>query len=138
MDRPARFYLAALTALASTITPLHSGERSVSAAEANGTFRAGQSEIRILALGGGRLKVQMEIVTERDDGQAIGEATIKNDVAIFVPPETEGCKITITFLPQGRLKVEQEGSPIDCGFGHRAAATGTYRKVSSVKPNFDA
>ena len=34
----------------------------------------------------GKLKVQMEIVQPRDTGSALGEATIKGDVAIFVPP----------------------------------------------------
>lgn len=137
MNRTCNYYLSALASLTCMITPAIGGDRSVSAAEANGTFRDGKSEIKILALGGGKLKVQMDIVAPRDTGSASGEATIKNDVATFVPPETDGCTITMTFLPGGNLKVEQEGRPVDCGFGRMAPAEGTYKKVSTAKPKFD-
>jgi hypothetical protein len=42
------------------------GERSVTAAEANGTYRdvEGKSEIKIVALGHGKLKVQLALVYE--------------------------------------------------------------------------
>ena len=113
------------------------GDRSVSAAEANGTYRDGKSEIKILSVGPGKLKVEMKIVQPRDDGSASGHATIKNDVAIFVPPDTEGCKITMTFMPDRTLKVEGEGRPVDCGFGRMAPPDGTYKKVSDAKPKFD-
>jgi hypothetical protein len=42
----------------------------------------------------------------------------------------------LTFLPDASLKVEQEGRPVDCGFGRMAAVEGTYKKVSSAKPKF--
>lgn len=103
---------------------------------ANGTYRDGKSEIKILSVGRGKLKVELNIVAPRDEGSASGEATIENDVAIFVPPETDGCKLTMTFLPDGKLKVEQEGRPVDCRFGRMAPAEGTYKKVSSAKPKF--
>ena len=113
------------------------GDRSVSAAEANGTYRDEKSEIKILSVGRGKLKVQMDIVKPRDDGSAAGEARIENDVATFVPPDTEGCTITMTFLPDGSLKVESNARPVDCGFGRMAPPDGTYKKVSSAKPKFD-
>ena len=109
-------------------------ERSVTAAEANGTYRDGKSEIKILSVDPGKLRVEMNIVAPQDDGSASGEATIKNDVAVFVPPDTEGCKITMTFLANGSLKVESEGRPVDCGFGRKAPPDGTYKKTSSAKP----
>ena len=137
MNLPSNYRLAALTLFVTITAHVLGGDRSVSAAEANGTFRDGKSEIKILAVGGGKLKVQMNIVAPRDSGSASGEATIKNDVAVFVPPETDGCTITMTFLPDGNLKVEQEGRPVDCGFGRMAPAEGTYKKVSSAKPKFD-
>ena len=137
MNRPCKYYLVLLTAVSFLVTPILAADRSVSAAEANGTYRDGKSEIKLLALGGGRLKVQMDIVAPRDTGSASGEATIKNEVAVFVPPDTDGCKLTLTFLPDGNLKVEQEGRPVDCGFGRMAPAEGTYKKVSSTKPKFD-
>jgi hypothetical protein len=47
------------------------GERNVTAAEANGTYRdiEGNSEIRILALGHGKLKVQLALVYEYQSGE---------------------------------------------------------------------
>jgi hypothetical protein len=121
------------------------GERSVSAAEATGTYRdaEGNSEIRILALEHGKLKVQLALVYEYQSGEdtmanlgdASGEATIENDTAVFVPEEAGDCKITMRFLPNGKLKVEQQGEA--CGFGHNVRADGTFRKISSRKPKFD-
>ena len=126
----------ALIALICTTTIALGGDRSVAATEANGTYRDGKSEIKIFSVGRGKLKVEMNIVAPRDEGSAAGEAKIENDVAIFVPLETDGCKLTLTFLPDGNLKVEQEGRPVDCGFGRMAPAEGTYKKVSSAKPKF--
>ena len=121
------------------------GERSVPAAEVTGTYRdaEGKSEIRILALGQGKLKVQLALVYEFKSaegpmanlGDASGEATIENDTAVFVPKDAGDCKITMTFLPNGKLKVEQQGE--ECGFGHNVRAEGAFRKVSDRKPKFD-
>jgi hypothetical protein len=121
------------------------GERSVTDAEATGTYRdaKGSSEIRILALGHGKLKVQLALVYEYQSGEgpmanlgdASGEATIENDIAVFVPEGVGDCKITMTFLPNGKLKVEQQGE--ECGFGHNVRAEGTFRKISDHKPKFD-
>jgi hypothetical protein len=61
------------------------GEPIVTAAEANGTYRdiESKSEIKILALGHGKLKVQLALVYLRqfaatvNVGDALGEATIE-------------------------------------------------------------
>ncbi len=119
--------------------------RIVTAAQANGTYRSRSSEIRILALGNNKLKVQFDLTYEYQSpagrsanlGSASGEATIENNVAVFVPQEYQKCKITMTFLPDGKLKVEQQGNDFDCGFGHNVTADGTYRKISRRKPQFD-
>jgi hypothetical protein len=123
----------------------NAGERSVTAAEATGTYRDAKSnsEIRILALGHGKLKVQLALVYEFKSqegpmanlGDASGEATIENDVAVFVPEGFGDCKITMTFVPNGKLKVEQHGD--ECGFGQNVRADGTFRKISSREPKFD-
>jgi hypothetical protein len=55
--------------------------------------------------------------------------------AVFVPEEAGDCKITMTFLPNDKLKVEQRGE--ECGFGHNVRADGTFRKISDRKPKFD-
>lgn len=116
--------------------------RAVTAAEANGTYRSRNGEIKILALGGGKLKVQFALVYEYgspesgnvNTGEATGEATIKNDVAIFSTADFSKCKITMTFLPGNKLKVVQDS---DCGFGLNVTADGTYRKIDGRKPTFD-
>ncbi len=113
----------------------------VTAAQANGTYRSGKNTFKILALGNNKLKVQFDgVYLTRaggpNVGTAQGEARIEFDVATFVPPDTEGCKITLKFLP-GKLVVTQEGGDFNCGFGHNVTADGTYRKISRAKPKFD-
>jgi hypothetical protein len=114
--------------------------RSVTAAQINGLYRYGRNEFRILALGQNKLKVQFngEWMTRGgypNIGEAMGEATIEGNVATFIPGDTTGCKITMTFL-KNKMRVEQEGLDADCGFGHNVVATGTYRRVKAGKPKF--
>ena len=119
--------------------------RAVTAAEANGTYRSRNNEIRILALGGGKLKVKFDLSHVYgpaesgmvNTGEATGEATIENNVAIFSTADSPKCKITMTFLPSNKLKVVQQGSDSDCGFGQNVTADGTYRKIDGRKPTFD-
>jgi len=121
--------------------------RIVSAIEANGTYRYRDNEIKILALGNHKLRVQMELTYAyksqyglmANTGEAFGEATIENDVATFIPPGMDGCKITMKFQPGGKLVVKQEeGDDASCGFGHNVYANGTYRKIRGGKPKFDS
>ncbi len=114
----------------------------VTARQANGIYRYYDNEFRILALGQNKLKVQFDgiyhtISKSVNTGNAEGEATIEGNVATLVLSEFGPCKITMVFLPRGRLKVTQEGSDADCGFGHNVYTTGTYRKIRSGKPNFE-
>lgn len=125
-----------MIALLLSTTLALAGDRSITASVVNGTYRDGKSEIKLLSTGPGKLKVEMKIVQPLDEGSASGDATIKGDVATFVPPETEGCAITMTFLEDGSLKVESNARPVDCGFGRKAPPDGTYKKVSSAKPKF--
>ena len=82
--------------------------RIVTAAQANGTYRSGPNEIKILALGKNKLRIQMALAWEHKTpdgpmanvGASHGEATIENDVATFRPEGTEDCTITIKFLPE--------------------------------------
>lgn len=118
--------------------------RIVTAAQANGTYRSGSNEIKILALGSNKLKIQMQLSYEyrtpagpmANVGEALGEATIENDVATFRPPDTEGCIITIKFLPGNKIRVSEDRT-INCGFGLNVSSEGTYRKVRAGKPKFD-
>ncbi|HJQ70178.1 MAG TPA: hypothetical protein VKA70_14475 [Blastocatellia bacterium] len=130
-----------LTLLALCASAQAQGGRVVTAAQANGTYRSGKNTFKILALGNNRLKVQFDGVYitasgSPNMGYAQGEARIDFDVATFAPPDTEGCKITLKFLPN-KLVVLQEGGDFACGFGHNVTADGTYRKVSNAKPKFD-
>lgn len=119
--------------------------RIVTASQANGTYRSRNNEIKILALGKNKLKVQFDLTYEyrnqygrtANTGVASGEARIENNVAVFAPTEFGQCKITLTFLSNNKVKVAQEGSDADCGFGHNVTADGTYTKIKSGKPKFD-
>lgn len=128
-------FVAIVASGASAQTP-----KVVTAAQVNGVYRYYRSEFRILAIGHHKLEVQFngEYMTRAgypNIGEARGEADIEGNVAIFIPGETTGCKITMTFL-RNKMKVDQEGSDADCGFGHNVFATGTYRRVKAGKPKF--
>ena len=115
-------------------------QKIVTAAQANGVYRYYDNEFHILALGHNKLKVQFDgiyhtISKSVNMGYAMGEATIEGNVATFVPEDTQGCKITMTFLP-GKLVVKQDGDDATCGFGHNVYSTGTYRKIRGGKPKF--
>ena len=131
------------------------GDRtSVSATEVNGTFRMNfqgkfkqqSNDLNILALGRGKLRVAFDLVypyTLRNGevsvnmGSLAGEASIIGDTANYSSDEFGPCKITIKFVRSGTVKVTQDGSDADCGFGHNVYASGTYRKISGKKPTFE-
>lgn len=118
--------------------------RIVTAAQANGTYRYRSNEIKILALGQNKLRVHMDLAYEykspagpmANTGEASGEATIENDVAVFYPMDDHKCKITIRFLPGNKIKVAEDNT-IDCGFGMNVSSAGTYAKTKGGKPKFD-
>ncbi len=144
----------AVTMTASTFSVAQTSRKSVSAAEVNGTFRsdfAGKfkefsNEAKILALGGGKLRIAFSLIypIELPNGEKTanmseldGEASIKGDTAVYESDEFGPCKITIKFVRAGIIKVTQTGSDADCGFGHNVFSNGTYKKVSSKKPTFE-
>lgn len=118
-------------------------------AQATGTFRdaASGSEVKILALGKGKLRVAFSGVYKyktangkftANTGEASGEAEISGDTATFAPLETDGkCTITLKFLARGRLKVSQSGTDAECGFGANVSASGDYKKISARRPKFE-
>lgn len=126
--------------------------KSVSSAEVTGTFKMSftgkykklSNDLDILPLGNGKLKIAFDLVYPYTVGGEIsvnmgalsGEATIKGDTAVFKSDEFGPCSITIKFVRPGTIKVTQEGSDSDCGFGHNVFASGTYKKVSSRRPKF--
>ena len=118
--------------------------RIVTAPQANGTYGYRQSEIKILALGHNKLRIQMDLIfaykspvgPTANTGEASGEATIENDTAIFYPTDNHSCKITIKFLAGNKIKVTEEDT-INCGFGMNVTSAGTYTKIKAGKPKFD-
>ena len=144
-----------LTALSAENDYGQSGRKSVPASEVNGTFRMGFtgkfpgnfSEIKILALGGGRLRIAMDLTYPYELGDEItanegtldGEATIKGDTAVYSAKDEYGAgEITIRFVKPGLIKVKDNPGAIECGFGNHVYAGGTYQKVSSKKPTFES
>lgn len=128
--------------------------KSVSAAEVTGTFKecySGKfkgscSEIKVLALGGGKLKVEFNLIYPFIDGtgglmanmgEEQGEALIEGDTAVFVKGDNGGCRITLKFKRPGVLVAKQEDDGSQCGFGFNVAANGTFKKTSGKKPKFD-
>jgi len=128
--------------------------KSVSTAEVNGTFRSyfsgkfkgSYKEIKILALGGGKLRVALELIypyitgtgeMSANLGTADGTATIEGDTAVFSPDENGQCVITIKFVRRGTIEVAQTSTDSECGFGHNVNADGMYKKSSSAKPRFE-
>ena len=132
--------LAGTLCLLTTASGLAQNPKVVTAAQANGVYRYYDKEFRILALGHNKLKVQFDgiyhtLAKSVNTGYAGGEATIAGNVATFVPEDTQGCKITMTFIPR-KIVVKQDGDDATCGFGHNVYAAGTYRKIRSGKPKF--
>lgn len=116
-------------------------QKSVTAAQVNGTWKTGSGELQIWALGKQRLRVQFFGVYEyktphgpmANEGEGSGIAKIEGDTAIFKPDGAEEeCEITLKFTGT-KLVVMQTGI---CGFRHNVSAEGTYKRISSKKPNF--
>jgi len=125
----------------STFTVRAHGDKSITAAQVNGTWKTKGGEFKIWAVGKQRLQVEFSGVYEyktpngpmANEGEGSGIATIEGDTAIFKPEGAEEeCQITLKFTGD-KLIVAQTGI---CGFGHNVSAEGTYKKVSSRKPKF--
>jgi hypothetical protein len=129
--------------------------KSVSAAEVNGTYKMNfrgkfskfSNEIKILALGKNRLRVAFDLIypytlkngeTSVHMGGLDTDGDIVGDLATLEPEGLQQCSIEIKFVRPGMIKVTQDGTDADCGFGHNVFASGTYRKVSSRKPSFES
>ena len=123
----------------------------VSVAEVNGTFRLNYSgrfkgsynEIKVLALGGGRLKMEFGLTYPHVDGTGslganVGEdrgtAEIAGDRAVFTSETEPECKIEVKFVRPGTINVKHLTEPSSCGYGLNVTAEGIYRKVSGKKP----
>lgn len=125
--------------------------KSVSAAEVTGTFRdyfggkfkGNYNEIKILALGKGRVKISFGLTYPFIDGtgnmsanvgEASGEATISGDEAVYENKEFGDCRIIIKFIKLGTIRITQQGTDGNCGFGFNVSASGDYKKISRTKP----
>lgn len=146
-------FILVFTTIAPQKASAQTDREAVSAAEVNGTFRShfsgeyedSYNEIKILALGKGKLKVGFELIYPYIDGtgeqsanmgEAEGTAEIVGDTATFTNEEFGQCVIVIKFVKPGIVKINQQGSDSECGFGRNVSADGTYKKVSTAKPKF--
>jgi len=126
---------------------------SVPASEVNGTFRSyfkgkfkgSYNEIRILALGGGKLKIALDLTypyktgigqLSANLGELTGTANISGDIAVYSSEEFGNCTITLKFVKPGTIKVNQDGGS-GCGFGNNVTADGMYTRFNKSKPKFE-
>ena len=128
------------------MTPLSAAQTArstvVTASQVNGTWRNKSGEFKVWALGQQKLKVEFTGTYEHKTSAGVmanvggghGIARIEGDSAVF-KPEGRGadCQITLKFA-EGKLAVGQKGL---CDFGRGVSATGTYRKTSNRKPQFE-
>ena len=140
MKRPLITATCAMVFLTTPLLAQTPKPKVVTAAQVNGVWRFYKSTFWVLALGNNKLKVQFEgvyenVIKSMNVGYTEGIATIEGNVATLVPEDTQGCKLTMAFLP-GKLVVKQEGADYECGFGHNVYATGTYKKIQSGRPKF--
>ena len=93
-------------AAASIVTAQADSEKSVTAAQVNGTWKTKYGEFKIWALGKQRLQIEFSGVYEyktpqgptANEGVGSGVATIEGDTAIFKPEGAEEeCQITLKF-----------------------------------------
>ncbi len=129
-------FVSALCFAAGSLVTMQAGsEKSVTAAQVNGTWKTKYGEFKIWALGRQRLQVEFSGGPTANTGEGSGIATIEGDTAIFKPEGAEEeCRITLKFTG-GKLVVMQTGI---CGFGNNVTAAGTYKKVSGKKPKFES
>ena len=113
----------------------------------DGKFKGSYNEIKIQALGKGKLKVSFDLTypyktasgeMTANVGTNGGTATIEGDTAVFKDLEFGQCTITLKFTKPGTLVITQQGTDGECGFGHNVSADGTYKKVSRAKPKFES
>jgi len=130
-------------AAASFVMARADSDKSITAAQLNGTWKMKYGEFKIWALGQQRLQIEFSGVHEyktpqgssANEGEGSGIATIEGDTAIFKPEGAEEeCRITLKFTG-GKLVVTQTGI---CGFGHNVSAAGIYKRVSAKKPKFES
>lgn len=120
------------------------GQDDVTAKQVNGTWKYRQNEFKIWALGQQKLQIEFSGVYEHktangeptaNTGDGSGIAKIEGNTVNFKPDGAEDdCKIVLKFSDR-KLLVTQDGI---CGFGFNVTAAGSYKKVSSGKPKFDA
>ena len=150
----AAFFILMLTGVFAVGAAAQTSRQAVGAAEVNGTFEdvlrgvkneKFSNELKILALGKGKIKIAFDLTYPFVDGTGEasanvgtleGTADINGDTAVYTSDEFGQCKITIKFVKPGTVKVTQEGADYECGFGNNVTADGTYKKTSAKKPTF--
>lgn len=120
---------------------------SFSQAAKTGTYRYKSGNynnaIGIEEIGGNRLRVSIVVNYEYkvdgewmvNSGSASEEVELKGDTAVLVPEDFPACEITLKFSG-GKIIVKQKGTEMDCGFGGKTYAAGTYVKTGNeINPN---
>ena len=105
-----KLLLAVLFVLIVCTSAVPQGTRIVAAAEANGTYRYRHNEIKILALGHNKLRIQMNLTYEYKTSSG----------------------------PMANVGEASGDRTINCGFGMNVSSEGIYTKTKSGKPKFDS
>jgi hypothetical protein len=133
--------LALCLAVAAIVTARGESDKSVAAAQIDGTWATPAGEFKIWALDRHRLRVEFSVAAEHKGeagpmanvGDGHGVAKMQGNTAIFRPDGTGAdCRITLKFK-RHNLVVTQTNR---CDFGKYANVGGTYKKVSTSKPVF--
>ncbi len=151
MKKTASLILFLICLIAAGVADVAAQRRTaVSAAEVTGTFSNGgrnANQLRIAALGRGRLRVQFSLIYawRMDNGEWMantgepgGVALIEGDTATLDLSEAErACQLKITFVKPGTVEVDEVGECAGLVGGLNVSAFGTYQKKSSAKPKFE-
>ncbi|HJY54404.1 MAG TPA: hypothetical protein VKD89_10290 [Candidatus Udaeobacter sp.] len=144
MNQPSKSVLLMLLCLAAAFPLIARADtdKSVTAAQVNGTWKTKSGEFKIWALGKQRLQVEFSGVYEyktpqgrmANESEGSGIASIEGDTAIQTRRRRSGMPDHAQ-IHRRQISCHPNGI---CGFGHNMSTEGTYRKVSSKKPKFES
>ena len=101
----------------------------------------GGGTLKVLQLQNNKIQFYLECkrgAPTYNSGMAEGIISLKSNVAVYIYPASvdEQCELKFIFT-NTNVVVEQNGQPVDCGFGYGVFCNATYKRISNKKPTFD-